>query len=114
MQDELFGPILALFHAHDLKEALSVANNTEYALTGAFYSRSPHNIALARAQFEVGNFYINQKCTGAVVGRQPFGGFEMSGTGIKAGGRHYLLNFVNAKTISENTTRRGYTPEISV
>lgn len=114
MQDELFGPILAIYHAPDLEHAITVANHTKYALTGAFYSRSPANIAYAREQFAVGNLYINQKCTGALVFRQPFGGFKMSGTGIKAGGPHYLLNLVDTKLISENTMRRGFTPEVSV
>ncbi|MCA9506903.1 MAG: proline dehydrogenase family protein [Myxococcales bacterium] len=114
MQEELFGPILALYKAKDLEHALMVANNTRFALTGALFSRSPQNIAKAKSLFRVGNLYINQKCTGAMVNRQPFGGFKMSGTGIKAGGPHYLLNFVDAKVISENTMRRGFTPQISV
>ncbi len=114
MQEELFGPIIALYHAHDLKHAIHVANSTKYALTGGFFSRSPQNINYAMENFDVGNLYINQKCTGALVQRQPFGGFKMSGTGIKAGGPNYLLNFVDAKVSSENTMRRGFTPEISV
>lgn len=114
MQEELFGPIIAIFHASDLDTALSIANDTKYALTGAIFSRSPDNIACARERFDVGNLYINQKCTGAMVGRQPFGGFKMSGTGLKAGGPNYLLNFVDAKVVSENTMRRGFTPEVSV
>lgn len=114
MQDELFGPILAIYHAKDLASAISVANSTKYALTGAFFSRSPVNIEYAYQHFNVGNLYINQKCTGAIVFRQPFGGFKMSGTGIKAGGPHYLFNFVDFKLVSENTMRRGFTPEISV
>ncbi len=114
MQDELFGPIVAIFHASDLEHAIAVANNTKYALTGALFSRSPANIAYAREAFNVGNLYINQKCTGAIVARQPFGGFKMSGTGLKAGGPHYLLNLVDSKLVSENTMRRGFTPEVSV
>lgn len=114
MQDELFGPIIAIYHADDLENALEVANNTKYALTGGLFSRSPENIAYTREHFAVGNLYINQKCTGALVARQPFGGFKMSGTGIKAGGPHYLLNFVDTKVVSENTMRRGFTPEVSV
>ncbi|HXW60060.1 MAG TPA: aldehyde dehydrogenase family protein, partial [Myxococcota bacterium] len=111
MQDELFGPIIALFSVADLDHALMVANGVKYALTGALFSRSPRNIERARKNFQVGNLYINQKCTGAEVMRQPFGGFKMSGTGIKAGGPHYLLNFVDSRAISENTMRRGFAPE---
>lgn len=111
MQEELFGPIIAIYAASDLDQALAVANGTNYALTGALFSRSPTNIAKAREQFQVGNLYINEKCTGALVERQPFGGFKMSGTGIKAGGPHYLLNFVDSRSISENTMRRGFAPE---
>jgi RHH-type proline utilization regulon transcriptional repressor/proline dehydrogenase/delta 1-pyrroline-5-carboxylate dehydrogenase len=114
MQEELFGPILAIYHAPDLPHAINIANNTRYALTGAFYSRSPKNIAYGQESFLVGNLYINQKCTGALVYRQPFGGFKMSGTGIKAGGPYYLLNFVDMKLTSENTMRRGFTPEVSI
>jgi RHH-type proline utilization regulon transcriptional repressor/proline dehydrogenase/delta 1-pyrroline-5-carboxylate dehydrogenase len=112
MQEELFGPILALHAVSDLKQAVAVANMSIYALTGAFFSRSPENIAYAKAEFNVGNLYINQKCTGAAVGRQPFGGFKMSGTGPKAGGPHYLLNLSDARSICENTMRRGFIPEI--
>jgi RHH-type proline utilization regulon transcriptional repressor/proline dehydrogenase/delta 1-pyrroline-5-carboxylate dehydrogenase len=114
MCEELFGPILALYHVADIEHALAVANQSRYALTGAIFSRSPKNIAKARKRFNVGNLYINQKCTGAMVNRQPFGGFKMSGTGIKAGGPFYLLNFVDAKLISENTMRSGFTPKLSV
>lgn len=113
MQEELFGPIIAVYHAPDLAHAVTVANNTRYALTGGLFSRSPANIAYVRDHFSVGNLYINQKCTGALVHRQPFGGFKMSGTGIKAGGPHYLLNFVDQKLVSENTMRRGFTPEVA-
>ena len=86
MQEELFGPIVAIFHAPTLEEAIWASNLTNHALTGALFSRSPKHIAYAREHFLVGNLYINQKCTGAKVFRQPFGGFKMSGTGIKAGG----------------------------
>lgn len=111
MHEELFGPVLAIYPAQNLEQALRVANNCEYALTGAFFSRSPANIEKAKKLFNVGNLYINQKSTGALVHRQPFGGFKMSGTGIKAGGPHYLLNFVDARVISENTMRRGFAPQ---
>lgn len=112
MQEELFGPIIAVMCVPDLKTAINAANLSRFALTGAIYSRSPLNIAYARENFAVGNLYINQKCTGAIVNRQPFGGFKMSGTGIKAGGPSYLLNLVDAKVVSENTMRRGFTPDI--
>lgn len=114
MQQELFGPIVAVYHAANLAEACRVANHTKFGLTGGFFSRSPVNIAYVRENFSVGNLYINQKCTGALVHRQPFGGFKMSGTGIKAGGPHYLLNFVDTKVVSENTMRQGFTPEVSI
>lgn len=114
MQEELFGPIIAMFHVKDIKDAVLIANSTKYALTGALFSRSPANINFAQKNWHVGNLYINQKCTGAKVCRQPFGGFKMSGTGIKAGGDDYLYHFVNSKTISENTMRRGFSPEISI
>ncbi|HXW54001.1 MAG TPA: aldehyde dehydrogenase family protein, partial [Myxococcota bacterium] len=113
MQEELFGPILAVYGADNLEQAVMIANDTSYALTGAFLSRSPKNIAYVLDRFLVGNLYINQKCTGAIVARQPFGGFKMSGTGIKAGGPGYLLNLVDLKVVSENTMRQGFTPEIS-
>ena len=114
MQQELFGPIVAIFHAMDIDEAIKVANNTDYALTGAFFSRSPSNIAYATERLQVGNLYINSKCTGAMVSRQPFGGFKMSGVGFKAGGPSYLLQLVDSKVVTENTMRRGFAPEISV
>lgn len=112
MQEELFGPIIAVYAAENLERALMVAHDTKFALTGSFFSRSPQNISLVKKRFKVGNLYINQKCTGALVYRQPFGGFKMSGTGIKAGGPHYLLNFVDMRSISENTMRRGFAPEL--
>ncbi|MCX7977861.1 MAG: proline dehydrogenase family protein, partial [Bdellovibrionaceae bacterium] len=85
-QEEIFGPVLAVIRARDLDHALEIANSTEYALTGGFFSRSPANIAKVRADFEVGNLYINRGCTGAMVDRHPFGGFKMSGIGSKTGG----------------------------
>jgi RHH-type proline utilization regulon transcriptional repressor/proline dehydrogenase/delta 1-pyrroline-5-carboxylate dehydrogenase len=112
MQQELFGPILAVFVARDFTHALSVANETPFALTGAVYSRSPHHLALAREKFRVGTLYLNRGCTGAMVDRQPFGGFRMSGAGTKSGGPGYLLNFAEMRVTSENTMRRGFTPEI--
>ena len=110
-QEEIFGPVLALIRASDFEEALEIANGTNYALTGGLYSRSPDNIDRAYSDFEVGNLYINQKCTGALVYRQPFGGFKMSGVGSKAGGPDYLLQFMEPRAISENTMRRGFAPD---
>jgi len=109
-QEEIFGPVLAVIRAKDLDEALQMANGTPYALTGGIYSRSPANLERARCEFQVGNLYLNRTCTGAIVGRQPFGGFKMSGIGSKAGGPDYLLQFVVPKTITENTMRRGFAP----
>lgn len=100
-QEEIFGPVLAVLKARDFEDALEIANNTEYGLTGAVYSRSREHLEEARARFHVGNLYFNRKCTGAMVGGHPFGGFNMSGTDSKAGGRDYLLLFTQAKVISE-------------
>jgi RHH-type proline utilization regulon transcriptional repressor/proline dehydrogenase/delta 1-pyrroline-5-carboxylate dehydrogenase len=109
-QEEIFGPVLAVFKAKHFEEALEIANGVDYALTGGVYSRSPANIQRAMEAFEVGNLYINRGITGALVGRQPFGGFRMSGIGSKAGGPDYLTQFMVPKTISENTLRRGFAP----
>jgi 1-pyrroline-5-carboxylate dehydrogenase len=100
-QEEIFGPVLAVLRARDYQDALAIANNTEYGLTGAVFSRSREHLEQARARFHVGNLYFNRKCTGALVGGQPFGGFNMSGTDSKAGGRDYLLLFTQAKVVSE-------------
>ena len=113
MQKELFGPILTVFTARDFSHALAVANNSAFALTGAVYSRSPNHLQQARDEFRVGNLYLNRPCTGALVDRQPFGGFKMSGVGTKAGGPGYLLNFAEMRVCTENTMRRGFTPEVS-
>ena len=110
-QEEIFGPVLALIRAEDFDEALEIANGTNYALTGGVYSRSPENIDRAYREFDVGNLYVNQKCTGALVHRQPFGGYKMSGVGSKAGGPDYLLQFMEPRAISENTMRRGFAPD---
>jgi RHH-type proline utilization regulon transcriptional repressor/proline dehydrogenase/delta 1-pyrroline-5-carboxylate dehydrogenase len=110
-EEEVFGPVLAVMRASSLDEALALANGTAYALTGGLYSRSPAHIERARRDFDVGNLYINRKITGALVARQPFGGHRHSGTGMKAGGRDYLLQFVVARTITENTLRRGFAPD---
>ncbi|MBU0680437.1 MAG: proline dehydrogenase family protein [Proteobacteria bacterium] len=114
MQQEFFGPILTVMQVPDFKSALEVANSTEFALTGAVYSRSPRNMEAARRNFKVGNLYINRGCTGALVQRQPFGGFGMSGIGTKAGGPGYLLNFCNPRCITENTMRSGFTPDLQM
>ena len=108
--EEIFGPVLSIMRANDLDEAISLANDSLYALTGGLFSRSPANIQKVKEEFRVGNLYINRKITGALVGRQPFGGFGMSGTGTKAGGTDYLLQFMNPVSISENTIRRGFAP----
>jgi RHH-type transcriptional regulator, proline utilization regulon repressor / proline dehydrogenase / delta 1-pyrroline-5-carboxylate dehydrogenase len=109
-QEEIFGPVLLILRAEDIDQAIKIANKTQYALTGGIFSRSPGNIEKARNEFKVGNLYINRKITGALVGRQPFGGFGMSGVGSKAGGPDYLLRFMNIRSISENTLRRGFAP----
>lgn len=100
-QEEIFGPVLAVSRARDFSHALELANDTEYGLTGAVYSRNPEKIRRARTEFFAGNLYINRKCTGAMVGAHPFGGFNMSGTDSKAGGPDYLLQFLQAKSIAE-------------
>jgi RHH-type transcriptional regulator, proline utilization regulon repressor / proline dehydrogenase / delta 1-pyrroline-5-carboxylate dehydrogenase len=111
-QEEIFGPVLAVLRARDLDQALEIANGTSYALTGGLFSRSPEHISRIRREFRVGNLYINRKITGALVDRQPFGGFKMSGIGSKAGGPDYLLQFVLPRTITENTLRRGFAPDV--
>ncbi|MEO0083194.1 MAG: L-glutamate gamma-semialdehyde dehydrogenase [candidate division WOR-3 bacterium] len=100
-QEEIFGPVLAIIKAKDFEDSIKIANNTEYGLTGAFYSRNREKINKAKKLLHCGNLYINRKCTGALVGVHPFGGFNMSGTDSKAGGRDYLALFLQAKSISE-------------
>ena len=109
-QEEIFGPILAVMKAASFQEALALANSTPYALTGGVYSRSPSNLELAPQRFDVGNLYLNRPITGALVGRQPFGGHRLSGVGAKAGGEEYLTQFVVTRVISEQTLRRGFAP----
>lgn len=109
-QQEIFGPVLVVFKARDLSEALSIANGTDYALTGGCYSRSPANLKRVRQEFAVGNLYLNRPITGALVGRQPFGGFKLSGIGSKAGGPDYLKHFLIPINVTENTLRRGFAP----
>lgn len=100
-QEEIFAPVLAVIKARDYDHALEIANDTEFGLTGSVYSTSRERLERARREFHVGNLYFNRKCTGALVGVHPFGGFNMSGTDSKAGGREYLLQFMQAKLISE-------------
>ncbi len=109
-KEEIFGPVLAVIPVKDFDQALKVANSTDYALTGGLYSRTPENIERAAREFEVGNFYINRSITGAIVSRQPFGGFKLSGVGSKAGGPDYLLQFLEPRHISENIQRQGFAP----
>lgn len=112
-REEIFGPVLSVLKVRDLDEALRVANDIDYALTGGFFSRSPANIERVKARLEAGNVYINRSCTGAIVGRHPFGGFKMSGGGTKAGGEDYLLQFLVPRVVTENTSRHGMAPEKS-
>jgi len=109
-QEEIFGPVLAVMKATDLSEALRIANGTKYALTGGVYSRSPQSIERCKREFRGGNLYINRKITGALVERQPFGGFRLSGIGSKAGGPDYLHQFLVPRTVTENTLRHGFAP----
>jgi len=99
-QEEIFGPVLAVIKAKDFDDALRIANDTEFGLTGALFTDNEEKIRRANEEFFVGNLYINRKCTGALVGVHPFGGFNMSGTDSKAGGRDYLGLFLQAKAIS--------------
>jgi 1-pyrroline-5-carboxylate dehydrogenase len=105
--EEIFGPVLAVIKSHSFDDALAIANNTEYGLTGAIYTSSREKLDRAREEFNVGNLYFNRKCTGAMVGAHPFGGFNMSGTDSKAGGPDYLLLFTQAKSIAERIGHAG-------
>jgi 1-pyrroline-5-carboxylate dehydrogenase len=100
-QEEIFGPVLAFIKAPDFEQALEIANNTEYGLTGGLFSGSKERLARVREDFHVGNLYLNRKITGAMVGAHPFGGFNMSGTDSKTGGKDYLLLFLQGKSIAE-------------
>jgi len=108
--EEIFGPVLSVLRARDFEQALAWANATPYKLTGGVFSRKPSHLELARREFRVGNLYLNRGITGALVGRQPFGGFGLSGTGTQAGGPQYLLHFVEPRSICENTLRHGFAP----
>ena len=100
-QEEIFGPVLAIIKARNFDHAIEIANDTEYGLTGAVYTKNIKKIEQAKLKFHTGNLYINRKCTGAMVACHPFGGFNMSGTCSKAGGRDYLFLFLQSKSISE-------------
>ena len=106
----IFGPVLSVMKVKDFDAALALANSTIYKLTGGVFSRMPSHLEQARREYRVGNLYLNRGITGALVGRQPFGGFGMSGVGSKAGGRDYLLQFVEPRAVCENTMRRGFAP----
>ena len=110
-REEIFGPVLAVSKAKDFDEAIALANDSEFALTAGCYSRSPSHLERAKAELICGNLYLNRTITGAIVERQPFGGFKMSGGGTKAGGREYLQNFLIPRVITENCLRRGVAPE---
>jgi len=103
-QEEIFGPVLVVIKSRNFEHGLEIANDTEFGLTGAVYTSSPEKIEVAKREFHVGNLYINRKCTGAIVGAHPFGGFNMSGTDSKAGGPDYLLLFTQAKSVGEKIT----------
>ncbi|MCL5735999.1 MAG: proline dehydrogenase family protein [Actinobacteria bacterium] len=109
-QEEIFGPVLVVLKARKFGEALELAQGVRYGLTGGLYSRNPNHIQRAKREYRVGNLYINRPITGAMVGRQPFGGSRMSGVGSKAGGPDYLLQFMEPRTVTENTIRRGFAP----
>src|SRR5262245_44724077 len=109
-QEEIFGPVLAVIRARDFDHALEIAANSSYALTGGLFSLSPAHVEKARHEFRVGNLYINRGITGAIVERQPFGGFKLSGIGSKAGGPDYLMQFLELRTVTENTLRHGFVP----
>lgn len=111
LNEEIFGPVLALVKVKNIDEAIAQANSTRFGLTGGIFSRSPENIEKASMEMQVGNFYINQRITGAVVSRQAFGGLKNSSIGFKAGGPNYLLQFMQEKVITENTMRRGFVSE---
>ena len=111
-QDEIFGPVIAVIRSQNIDDALRIANGTRYALTGGLYSRSPTHIARIQRELQVGNCYINRKITGALVDRQPFGGYRLSGIGSKASGSDYLLQFLTPRCITENNLRHGFSPEV--
>ncbi len=109
-REEIFGPVLSVLRARDFEAALALANDTDYGLTAGIYSRSPAHIRRAATKLRAGNVYVNRALTGAVVGRQPFGGYGLSGVGSKAGGPDYLLQFLDPRVVTENTMRQGFAP----
>jgi RHH-type proline utilization regulon transcriptional repressor/proline dehydrogenase/delta 1-pyrroline-5-carboxylate dehydrogenase len=109
-QEEIFGPVLAVFRARDFSHAIELANGTPYALTAGIFSRSPAHLHEAEMKLQAGNVYLNRGITGALVCRQPFGGYRMSGIGSKTGGPDYLQQFLVPRTVTENTLRRGFAP----
>ena len=111
-QEEIFGPVLCVLAATTFEAAIDIANATPYGLTGGVFSRSPAHLEYARRELRVGNLYLNRGITGAVVGRQPFGGLKLSGAGWKAGGPDYVKQFLESRTVAENTLRHGFAPEI--
>ena len=112
-REEIFGPVVAIMRARNFDHAMELAvEGTPYRLTGGVFSRKPGHIEQARREFRVGNLYINRGITGALVARQPFGGFGMSGVGSKAGGADYLQQFLEPRAICENTMRRGFAPGV--
>jgi len=113
IEEEIFGPVLSLETVESIEHACELVDQSPFALTGGLFSRSPSSIDRARREFRVGNLYINRKITGALVDRQPFGGFKLSGTGPKAGGPDYLPQFMTARTVTENTLRHGFAPEVN-
>ena len=108
--DEIFGPVLTLLRADDFDAAVALANHSDYALTAGVFTRSPSRVEEVGRRLRAGNVYVNRGITGALVGRQPFGGFGLSGVGSKAGGPDYLLQFVEPRVVTENTTRQGFAP----
>ena len=111
-QEEIFGPVLSIIRAKDIDDAIEIALDSRFGLTGGMFSRSPANIERVRRELRVGNLYINRSITGAVVGRHPFGGSRMSGVGSKAGGPDYMIRLMEPRAIAENTMRRGFAPEV--
>jgi RHH-type proline utilization regulon transcriptional repressor/proline dehydrogenase/delta 1-pyrroline-5-carboxylate dehydrogenase len=108
LQEEFFAPILTIMEVEDFEQGLEAINHSSFGLTASVYSRHPNRLEKVQMNCEVGNLYLNRGCTGAIVGRQPFGGLKLSGTGLKAGGAGYLKQFAEARTITENTCRHGF------
>ncbi|HEX9687071.1 MAG TPA: aldehyde dehydrogenase family protein, partial [Burkholderiales bacterium] len=109
-REEIFGPVLAVLQAVSFEQALTIAVDSDYALTGGVFSRLPRHLAAARERFRVGDLYLNRRITGAQVAAQPFGGVKLSGTGVQAGGADYLKQFLWSRVVSENTMRHGFVP----